>query len=142
MSSNSRGLNRWPGLVDFTNWVLITLSQSLSSITTFTNGISEPLIIVLIIVSNMSMRSWSMFCISLSNGKSSIFGVFTSPVIDHGSVISRGKFSFSRDAFFFNSLRRILMYFEIEDDMLDGVRGNSASPIRYDDRTTTWDSLH
>ena len=28
-------------------------------------------------------------------------------------------------------------FFEIEDDMLDGVRGNSASPIRYDDRTTT-----
>jgi len=27
-------------------------------------------------------------------------------------------------------------YFEIEDDMLDGVRGNSGSPIRYDDRTT------
>ncbi len=28
-------------------------------------------------------------------------------------------------------------YFEIEDDMLDGIRGNSASPIRYDDRTTS-----
>ena len=27
-------------------------------------------------------------------------------------------------------------FFEIEDDMLDGVRGNSGSPIRYDDRTT------
>ena len=29
------------------------------------------------------------------------------------------------------------VYFEIEDDMLDGIRGNSASPIRYDDRTTS-----
>ncbi|MBR84639.1 MAG: hypothetical protein CMA85_01675 [Euryarchaeota archaeon] len=28
-------------------------------------------------------------------------------------------------------------FFEIEDDMLDGVRGNSGSPIRYDDRTTS-----
>tara|TARA_B110000444_G_scaffold40011_1_gene35807 strand:+ start:5594 stop:11314 length:5721 start_codon:yes stop_codon:yes gene_type:complete len=28
-------------------------------------------------------------------------------------------------------------YFEIEDDMIDGIRGNSASPIRYDDRTTS-----
>ena len=27
-------------------------------------------------------------------------------------------------------------YFEIKDDLLDGVRGNSGSPIRYDDRTT------
>ncbi len=27
-------------------------------------------------------------------------------------------------------------HFEIEDDMLDGVRGNSGSPIRYDDRNT------
>ena len=26
--------------------------------------------------------------------------------------------------------------FEIKDDLLDGVRGNSGSPIRYDDRTT------
>jgi hypothetical protein len=28
-------------------------------------------------------------------------------------------------------------FFEIEDDLLDGVRGNSGSPIRYDDRTTS-----
>ena len=28
-------------------------------------------------------------------------------------------------------------HFEIEDDMLDGVRGNAGSPIRYDDRTTS-----
>ncbi len=27
--------------------------------------------------------------------------------------------------------------FEIRDDLLDGVRGNSGSPIRYDDRTTS-----
>ena len=27
-------------------------------------------------------------------------------------------------------------YFEINDDLLDGIRGNSGSPIRYDDRTT------
>ncbi len=27
-------------------------------------------------------------------------------------------------------------FFEIEDDLLDGIRGNSGSPIRYDDRTT------
>ena len=27
-------------------------------------------------------------------------------------------------------------YFEIKDDLLDGIRGNSGSPIRYDDRTT------
>ena len=27
-------------------------------------------------------------------------------------------------------------YFEIDDDLLDGIRGNSGSPIRYDDRTT------
>ncbi len=26
-------------------------------------------------------------------------------------------------------------FFEIEDDLLDGIRGNSGSPIRYDDRT-------
>ena len=26
-------------------------------------------------------------------------------------------------------------YFEINDDLLDGIRGNSGSPIRYDDRT-------
>ena len=25
--------------------------------------------------------------------------------------------------------------FEIADDLLDGIRGNSGSPIRYDDRT-------
>ena len=28
-------------------------------------------------------------------------------------------------------------YFEIEDDLLDGIRGNGGSPIRYDDRATT-----
>ena len=28
-------------------------------------------------------------------------------------------------------------WFEIDDDMVDGVRGNGGSPIRYDDRTTT-----
>jgi hypothetical protein len=28
-------------------------------------------------------------------------------------------------------------WFEIDDDMLDGIRGNGGSPIRYDDRTTT-----
>ena len=28
-------------------------------------------------------------------------------------------------------------HFEIEDDLLDGVRGNGGSPIRYDDRATT-----
>ena len=28
-------------------------------------------------------------------------------------------------------------FFEIDDDLLDGVRGNSGSPIRYDDRTTS-----
>ena len=28
-------------------------------------------------------------------------------------------------------------YFEIEDDLLDGIRGNGGSPIRYDDRSTT-----
>ena len=28
-------------------------------------------------------------------------------------------------------------HFEIEDDMLDGIRGNGGSPIRYDDRATT-----
>ncbi len=27
-------------------------------------------------------------------------------------------------------------FFEINDDLLDGIRGNSGSPIRYDDRTT------
>ena len=27
-------------------------------------------------------------------------------------------------------------HFEIEDDLLDGLRGNSGSPIRYDDRST------
>ena len=27
-------------------------------------------------------------------------------------------------------------FFEIDDDLLDGIRGNSGSPIRYDDRTT------
>jgi hypothetical protein len=27
-------------------------------------------------------------------------------------------------------------HFEIEDDLLDGIRGNSGSPIRYDDRST------
>ena len=27
-------------------------------------------------------------------------------------------------------------WFEIDDDMVDGVRGNGGSPIRYDDRTT------
>ena len=27
-------------------------------------------------------------------------------------------------------------FFEIKDDLLDGIRGNSGSPIRYDDRTT------
>jgi len=26
-------------------------------------------------------------------------------------------------------------FFEIDDDLLDGIRGNSGSPIRYDDRT-------
>ena len=28
-------------------------------------------------------------------------------------------------------------WFEIDDDMVDGVRGNGGSPIRYDDRTTS-----
>ena len=28
-------------------------------------------------------------------------------------------------------------FFEIDDDLLDGIRGNSGSPIRYDDRTTS-----
>ena len=28
-------------------------------------------------------------------------------------------------------------FFEIDDDLLDGIRGNSGSPIRYDDRTLT-----
>ena len=28
-------------------------------------------------------------------------------------------------------------FFEIDDDLLDGVRGNGGSPIRYDDRATT-----
>ncbi len=27
-------------------------------------------------------------------------------------------------------------FFEIDDDLIDGIRGNSGSPIRYDDRTT------
>jgi len=27
-------------------------------------------------------------------------------------------------------------HFEIEDDLLDGIRGNGGSPIRYDDRAT------
>ncbi len=27
-------------------------------------------------------------------------------------------------------------FFEIDDDLLDGIRGNSGSPIRYDDRTS------
>ncbi len=27
-------------------------------------------------------------------------------------------------------------FFEIDDDLLDGIRGNSGSPLRYDDRTT------
>jgi hypothetical protein len=28
-------------------------------------------------------------------------------------------------------------WFEIDDDMVDGIRGNGGSPIRYDDRTTS-----
>ena len=28
-------------------------------------------------------------------------------------------------------------WFEIDDDMMDGIRGNGGSPIRYDDRTTS-----
>jgi hypothetical protein len=28
-------------------------------------------------------------------------------------------------------------FFEIDDDLLDGIRGNSGSPIRYDDRSTS-----
>ena len=28
-------------------------------------------------------------------------------------------------------------WFEIDDDMVNGVRGDGGSPIRYDDRTTS-----
>ena len=51
---------------------------------------------------------------------------------DDGDNIADGTnpFNFDTDGDWIND------WFEIDDDMLDGIRGNGPSPIRYDDRAT------
>ncbi|MEC7042986.1 MAG: hypothetical protein VXW89_06730, partial [Candidatus Thermoplasmatota archaeon] len=50
-----------------------------------------------------------------------------------GDQIADGTdpFSYDTDGDWLND------YFEIEDDLLDGIRGNGGSPIRYDNRSTS-----
>lgn len=73
------GLNKWPGLLDSDNCVLISLSQSRNRASADEKGASTALIAVLINVSRMSILSSSRESSSLSNGKESINGGFMSP---------------------------------------------------------------